>query len=110
MKTPEGHEKSDIDKYLKSIGAYVVKPATFGYGKSGHADRVCCINGTFWSIEVKREGKGPAKLQEARISEVRASGGQACWGTAEKVISEINAYLKNRAYEDACNRLCTGNE
>ena len=57
MRTPEAWEKAEIDKYLKSISAYVIKPGTFGFGQSGHADRVCCIAGTLWSIEVKREGK-----------------------------------------------------
>lgn len=93
MKTPEGYEKDDLDKYLKSIGAYVVKPATFGYGGSGHADRVVCLGGTFWSLEVKREGKTPTKLQELRMTEVRRAGGQAAWGTYAKIRTEIEAWL-----------------
>jgi hypothetical protein len=89
MKTPEGYEKADIDKYLESIDAYVVKPTTGGYGASGHADRLCCIGGVFVAIEVKREGKEPTPLQWRRIHEVEEAGGFAFWGTAEKVIAEL---------------------
>lgn len=90
MKTPEGYEKDDIDTYLRDIGAYVIKPATYGYGASGHADRIFCYRGRFGSIEVKREGKAPTKLQELRMEEVRIAGGRTFWGTAAKVISEID--------------------
>lgn len=93
MRTPEGREKADIDKYLKSIGAYVAKPATFGYGESGTSDRICCIRGRFVSIEVKREGKEPTALQERRMAAVRLAGGVAMWGTAEKVIGELQQWL-----------------
>lgn len=96
MKTPESWEKADLDKYLKSIGAYVVKPATFGYGGSGHADRVCCIGGIFWSMEVKREGAGPTALQNLRMADVRRAGGQTAWGTYAKIKEEIEAWLHRK--------------
>lgn len=96
MKTAEAHEKAEIDKYLKSIGAYVAKPATFGYGASGVSDRLCCIDGTFWAIEVKREGKEPTPLQHRRMEEVRAAAGMTTWGVATKVIGEIEAWRFNR--------------
>lgn len=94
MKTPEAWEKAELDKYFASIpGIYVVKPATYGFGASGHADRIVCIHGTFWSCEVKRQGKGPTKLQMIRINDVRCAGGKAAWGTAAKIKSEINIWL-----------------
>lgn len=96
MKTPEGYEKDEIDKYLKSINAYVVKPATFGYGGSGHADRVVCIDGFFWSLELKREGKEPTALQLLRVREVRAAGGRAAWGTAARVRGAIEQWRTER--------------
>jgi hypothetical protein len=96
MRTPESYEKAEIDQFLVSIGAYVVKPTSSGYGASGHADRLVCIEGVFWAIEVKREGKGPTPLQLQRIAEVHAAGGQATWGTAQKVIPEIKAWLAAR--------------
>ena len=96
MKTPEFYEKKDIDAYLTSIRAYVAKPTTGGFGPSGHADRLACIGGTFWSIEVKRPGKGPTTLQQKRMDEVRAAGGMAVAGTAEVVIAVIEKWRKTQ--------------
>lgn len=94
MRTPEFWEKAEIDRFLETVGAYIVKPATYGMGKSGVPDRVCCIHGMFLAIEVKREGKEPTKLQERRIAEIQAAGGHAVWGTAAKVIPELEKWLK----------------
>ena len=60
MRTPEGYEKDEIKKYLDSIGAWYFCPYMAGFGKSGVPDIVACIQGKFWAIEVKREGKEPA--------------------------------------------------
>jgi hypothetical protein len=92
MKSPEGYEKDDICKYLDKRGAWYFRPYMAGFGKAGVGDIIACIAGTFWSVEVKREGKEPTVLQWTRIDEIRAAGGQATWGTAEKVISEIEAW------------------
>ena len=89
MLSPEGWEKKELDAYLDSIGAYVIKPMTGGFGGSGHSDRVCCIDGIFVSIEVKREGKEPTPIQWRRIEEVEAAGGFAFWGTAAKIIGDM---------------------
>lgn len=103
MKTSEGYEKAEIDKYLKSIGAYVAKPATFGYGASGLSDRLVCIrrspdgDGAFWAIEVKREGKEPTPLQDKRLKEVEAAGGMTTWGVAAKVIHKIETWRHEHA-------------
>ncbi len=94
MKTPEGYEKADIDKYLVSIGAYNVKTQNAGFGASGQPDRVVCINGWFWGIEVKREGKGPTPIQTNRMNEIRAAGGLAVAGTASVVIAAIEAWRR----------------
>jgi len=89
MRTLEKVEKDILDKYLKKIGAYVVKPATYGYGESGHSDRIICYRGRFCSTEVKRPGKEPTKLQWRRIEAVHKAGGVALWGTAEKIITGL---------------------
>ena len=94
MKTPEKYVKDDVAAYLKGIGAYVVKPATFGYGGSGAPDRVCCFAGRFIGIEVKREGKTPTALQHRRLKEIHATGGVAIWGdSSEKIIEQLKAAL-----------------
>lgn len=97
MKTPEGYEKDEIDKYLKSIGAFVHKTFTGGFGKSGASDRYACIEGRFWAIEVKREGKEtPTTLQKRRMDEVEAAGGMVVCGAAGIVIGTIQAWLRNK--------------
>ena len=93
MLSPEGWEKKEVDAFLTEIGAYNVKPTTGGYGASGHADRICCIQGMFFSLEIKREGKGPTPIQARRMEEVEKAGGFAVAGTAEKVIAYIKAAL-----------------
>jgi len=89
MRTPEGFEKDDIKKYLKSINAWYFCPYMAGFGKSGVPDIIACIDGMFVGIEVKREGKEPTPLQRQRMSEIEASGGFAFSGTAEQVINQL---------------------
>lgn len=93
MKTPEWYEKRDIDAYLESIGAYIVKPTTMGFGKSGVPDRIFCYRGRFGSVEVKREGKQPTKLQWERINDIATANGSAFWGTAKNVIADIKGWI-----------------
>jgi hypothetical protein len=105
MRTPEGYEKADISKYLDQIGAWYFKPLMAGYGKSGVPDIVACVSvcgeqGVFVGIEVKRDGKEPTKLQYRRMAEVTAAGGKAFWGTAEKVISEIEKWRASYCRND----------
>jgi len=89
MRSPEGHEKQAIKKYLDSIGAWYFSPYMAGFGKSGVPDIVCCLNGKFIGIEVKRDGKVPTVIQNRTMEEISAVGGIAIWGTAEKVIAEL---------------------
>lgn len=89
MKGPEFYEKQEIKKYLVSIAAWYFCPYMAGFGKSGVPDIVCCIDGWFIGIEVKREGKKPTPIQAARMQEIVKAGGYAFWGTAEKVIGEL---------------------
>lgn len=98
MKSPEGFEKDEIAVFLTGLAAWHFRPFMSGYGKAGVPDIVACVPmtitanmvgmrvGVFTSIEVKREGKEPTKLQDTRMAEIKDSGGFACWGTAERVI------------------------
>ena len=36
----------------------------------------------------------PTPIQERRMAEIRAAGGLAFWGTAEKVLKEFNEYFQ----------------
>ena len=94
MRSPEGHEKIIIKRYLDSIGAWHFSPYMAGFGKSGVPDIIACIDGCFWGIEVKREGKEPTPLQLQRMTEIERAGGFAVAGTAERVIAFIKAALE----------------
>ena len=94
MKTPESYEKDEIKKYLNTLGCFFFSPYMAGFGKSGVPDICACIDGRFWGIEVKREGKGPTVLQQRRMEEIEAAGGFVACGTAEVVIREIELWRK----------------
>lgn len=99
MKTPEHFEKAEIDAFLKKLGperAWWFNPYMSGFGKSGVSDKLLCLNGAFWAIEVKRPGKEPTVIQERRMNEIRRAGGHAVAGTAEVVIAELRAWLAVR--------------
>ena len=94
MRSAEGFEKMAIKKYLDSIKAWHFSPYMAGFGKAGVPDIVACLSGVFIGIEVKREGKEPTKIQDRRMTEIRHAGGLAFWGTARKVIDEIEQWRK----------------
>lgn len=94
MKSPEGYEKDDIKKYLKSIEAWFCCPYTAGFGNSGIPDILVCMQGQFIAIEVKREGKEPTPLQARRLEEIGRAGGWTVAGTAAKVIGWIEQCRK----------------
>lgn len=96
MKTLEGYEKDDICKYLDSIGAWYFRPFMNGYGKSGVPDIIACIEGDFWGIEVKREGKGATPRQQLRMAEIDKARGHNVAGTAAVVINYINLIRATR--------------
>lgn len=91
MRSPEGHEKAAIKKYLDGIGAWYFCPYMAGFGKSGVPDIIACIAGKFYSFEVKREGKEPTVIQNKRMLEIRQSGGRAFAGTAKFLIIQLMA-------------------
>jgi hypothetical protein len=98
VRTLESWEKADIDKHLKKLVAegarlWWFKPLMAGYGKSGVSDYIGTYRGYFWSFEVKREGKEPTAIQDRRMKEMEAAGGQTFWGTAAKIISEFDEWL-----------------
>jgi len=96
MKTPEAFEKAAVCKYLDSLSlCWYMKPATFGFGKSGVPDIIVCLGGRFVGLEIKREGKPPTAIQMRRMAEIRVAGGLAFWGTAEKVLKELNECFQN---------------
>lgn len=96
MKSPEGYEKDEICKYLKSLGAWYFRPFMAGFGRAGIPDIVACIHGRMWGIEVKRPGKKLTILQERCLKEIEQAYGKVAWGTAGQVIVTIREWLETR--------------
>jgi len=99
MRTPESFEKAEVDAFLKQLGperAWWFNPYTAGFGKSGVGDKVVCLCGSFWNVEIKRPGKEPTAIQKRRMEEVRRAGGQAVAGTADVVIAAMRHWLAVR--------------
>lgn len=79
--------KKIIDIFLGYIPIYSFCPMTFGYGESGHPDRVVLINGTYIGIEVKKDKnnhhcrpelkpKPNEVMQKRQAEKIRSAGGE----------------------------------
>ena len=75
--TPEKRVKDKVVKVLKHYGAYYFFPATYGFGRSGVPDIVCCFNGNFFAVECKAGKNKPTTLQEREMEAIRNTGGTA---------------------------------
>ena len=75
--TPEGAVKKKIREYLDEIGAYHFMPVQMGMG-ARTLDILCCVQGRFIGIEVKRPGiTDPSPLQRITIKKIADAGGVA---------------------------------
>lgn len=75
MATPEGKVKAVIQRMLDAAGAWYFMPNMGGFGRAGVPDFVGCINGLFFTVEAKAEGKKPTRIQDIEMREIRAAGG-----------------------------------
>ena len=82
--TPEKKVKNKVVRLLKEYGAYYFFPASYGMGRSGVPDVVCCLHGRFIGIECKAGKNKPTPLQEKELADITKAGGVAC------VINEDN--------------------
>ena len=64
-------------KVLREQGVYYFFPATYGMGRSGVPDIICCVNGHFLAIEVKAGKNKPTALQVMEIEAIRRNNGTA---------------------------------
>lgn len=67
--------QKEIINYLKSIDAYYVKTIVATSG--GTPDIICCIDGKFVGIEVKKENGVVSKLQSIHMKNIKKAGGIA---------------------------------
>ena len=81
--------QSEIIKYLKSIGAYIIKVSAAT--KAGIPDVIICYKGKFLAIEVKKpETKNNVSaLQKANISMIEAAGGIAAVAWSKDMVIEF---------------------
>ena len=75
--TPEAKVKAAVVKVLKEHDVYYFFPATYGMGRSGVPDIVCCVNGKFLAIECKAGNNIPTALQINEMSKIQRADGVA---------------------------------
>lgn len=74
--TPEGKVKAAVDRILKRVGAYYVKPVSNGMGRHGIPDYIVCFQGRFLGIECKgTDAQRPTPLQQIQMGLIHAAGG-----------------------------------
>ena len=95
--TPEKKVKDRVVKILKEHGVYYFFPATFGMGRSGVPDIVCCVNGRFLGIECKAGDNKPTALQQRELKAIADAGGSALVINEENVegVATIVRVLKD---------------
>lgn len=90
-----GEEKkveNKIKKYLDSIGAYYLKVHGSAYQPAGTPDILCCINGRFVAIEVKKPVGGVVSdLQKLKLKQVESAGGV---GMVARSVSDVSERIK----------------
>jgi Holliday junction resolvase len=82
--TPEKKVKDKVVKILKQNEVYYFFPATYGMGRSGVPDIICCVNGRFLAIECKAGDNKPTALQQRELKAIADAGGSAL------VVNELN--------------------
>jgi len=90
--TPEKKVKARVVEILKAHGAYYFFPATFGMGRSGVPDIVCCVDGKFFAIECKAGAGKTTALQNRELELIKKAGGVQVV-INEKNISEVAILL-----------------
>ena len=91
--TPEKKVKDKVVRILKEHGVYYFFPATYGMGRSGVPDIICCANGKFLAIECKAGNNQPTHLQQREINSIINAGGIAVV-VNEDIIDGLPGMLK----------------
>jgi Holliday junction resolvase len=91
-KTIEKHIENQIKRYLDQQGVWYMKVHGGMYQKAGVPDILCCIDGRFVGIEVKRPGGVISPLQQLNIDDINRQGGIAFVAySVEDVRQQLNA-------------------
>jgi hypothetical protein len=97
--TPEKKVKNKVVALLKERGAYYFFPASYGMGRSGVPDIVCCIDGNFIGIECKAGKNKATALQLKELAAIREAGGTT-FIINEENIGVLAEYLKTYGHTD----------
>ncbi len=82
-----------IMRYLKTLpNCFCWKEHGGMYGTAGVPDIIACIDGKFYSFEVKTEKGQPTELQKATIRKIIKAGGVA---VVVRSVDEVKAVLGN---------------
>ena len=73
--TPEKKVKNKVVEVLKAHGVYYFFPTTYGMGRSGVPDIICCYHGRFIAIECKAGAGKTTALQDRELAAIKAAGG-----------------------------------
>jgi Holliday junction resolvase len=103
--TPESKVKAKVVKLIKAHGIYYFFPATYGFGRSGVPDVVCCAKGKFIAIECKAGNNKPTALQEKEMADIRKAGGHA-YVVNEESLTLLGATLRSLLNEDDIDGRC----
>ena len=82
--TPEKKVKAKVVEILKAHGVYYFFPATYGMGRSGVPDIICCYKGRFLAIECKAGAGKTTALQDRELDLIKKAGG------VQMVVNEKN--------------------
>ena len=97
--TPEKKVKNKVVQLLKEHGVYYFFPATYGMGRSGVPDVVCCFHGVFVGIECKAGKNKATPLQLQELAAIRRAGG-ITFIINEENVGVLAEYLKEYAEPD----------
>jgi Holliday junction resolvase len=73
--TPEKKVKNKVVEILKAHGVYYFFPATYGMGRGGVPDIICCYRGKFLAIECKAGAGKTTALQDRELDLIKKAGG-----------------------------------
>ena len=99
--------KKILDPYIAFSHIYTFCPMTFGYGASGHPDRIIVTNGRFLGVEVKKDhnnhhtrpelkAKPNEVMQQRQKAAIEAAGGEWLCIHSEN-LGVLVAWLKKNA-------------
>ena len=96
--TKEKSITNTILKYLRGLdNCFCWKEHGGMYGTSGIPDIICCLDGRFIGIEVKRPGGKVSRLQEITLRKIETAGGVGIVAfSVEDVKQFINKLLEMR--------------